>query len=103
MVLSLPLAMTARAGALPLLMFGLFFAMFIAAGFVILSIAYATEGFSAAHSGLSAGLGAGSWSAVIALVMPVFGWLFDQQRYDAAFGIAAIFPISGYAFWRLFG
>jgi ACS family hexuronate transporter-like MFS transporter len=103
MVLSLPLAMTARAGALPLLMFGLFFAMFIAAGFVILSIAYATEVFSAAHSGLIAGLGAGSWSAVIALVMPVFGRLFDLQRYDTAFGIAAIFPVSGYVLWRAFG
>lgn len=103
MVLSLPLAMTARAGALPLLMFGLFFAMFIAAGFVILSIAYATEVFSAAYSGLIAGLGAGSWSAVIALVMPVFGRLFDLQRYDTAFGIAAIFPVSGYVLWRAFG
>jgi ACS family hexuronate transporter-like MFS transporter len=103
MVLSLPLAMTARAGGLPLLMFGLFFAMFIAAGFVILSIAYATEVFSAAHSGLIAGLGAGSWSAVIAMVMPLFGRLFDQQRYDTAFGIAAIFPVSGYVLWRAFG
>lgn len=101
MLLSLPLAFTAQAGPTALLMFELFFAMFIAAGFVIFGIAYAGDVFSPAHSGLIAGLGAGSWSAVVALVMPLFGRLFDQQRYDAAFVIAAVFPVSGYVLWKL--
>jgi MFS transporter, ACS family, aldohexuronate transporter len=81
-------------------MIGLFFAMFVGAGFLILSIAYATEVFPVSQSGLIAGVGAGSWSAVVALAMPVFGRLFDQSRYDTAFALAAIFPLLGYAGWR---
>ena len=98
--LSLPLAAAPFAPYLPILMFALFFAMFIAAGFVILSIAYATEVFSEEHSGLIAGLGAGSWSALVAIVMPLFGKLFDAHRYSESFAIAAAFPIAGYALWR---
>jgi ACS family hexuronate transporter-like MFS transporter len=98
-LLSLPLALTPYAGSLPLVMFELFFAMFVAAGFVILSIAYATDVFSSEDSGLIAGLGAGAWSAAVALIMPVFGRLFDQQRYELAFLIAALFPVAGYVLW----
>jgi ACS family hexuronate transporter-like MFS transporter len=101
-ILSLPLAFAPHLPQLSILMFELFFAMFIASGFLILSIADATEIFSADHSGLIAGLGAGSWSAVVALVMPTFGRLFDQQRYDTAFAMAAVFPIAGYGVWRVF-
>jgi MFS transporter, ACS family, hexuronate transporter len=99
-VLSLPLVVVPRAEPVWLVMFGLFFAMFVAAGFVIFAIAYATEVFSVSQAGLIAGAGAGSWSAVVALVMPVFGRLFDQARYDAAFSLAAIFPLLGYIGWR---
>jgi len=98
-VLSLPLALTGRIASYPLLLAELFFAMFIAGGFVILAISYATSAYSARHSGLIAGLGAGSWSAMVAVVMPFFGRLFDQQRYDAAFMLAAAFPVTGYLFW----
>jgi ACS family hexuronate transporter-like MFS transporter len=100
MWLSLPLAAVPLVDSFPLVMAMLFFAMFIAAGIVIASVAYATSSFSASHSGLIAGLGAGSWSAVLALVLPGIGRLFDLHRYDAAFVIAALFPIAGYIGWR---
>ena len=99
MLMSLPLALTPYISSLPLVMFELFFAMFVAAGFVILSIAYATDVFPPEDSGLIAGLGAGSWSAAVALAMPVFGRLFDQHRYEPAFLIAALFPVVGFALW----
>jgi ACS family hexuronate transporter-like MFS transporter len=101
MLASLPLAVTPAAASVPLVMMELFFAMFIAAGFIILSIAYATDVFSSDYSGLIAGAGAGSWSAVVALVMPVFGKLFDNGRFDVAFALAATFPVAGYAIWWL--
>lgn len=100
-LLSLPLAAAPLASSVPLVMTELFFAMFIAAGFVILSIAYATDVFSSDYSGLIAGAGAGSWSAVVALVMPVFGKLFDERRFDLAFALAAIFPVGAYVIWWL--
>ncbi len=83
-----------------LVMFAMFFAMFVAAGFVIVSIAYATEVYSSGHSGLIAGLGAGSWSAAVALTMPIFGRLFDLQRWGSAFALAALIPVAGYGIWH---
>lgn len=100
-VFSLPLALTTRLQSYPLVMGELFLAMFAAAGFVILAISYATSIYSSRHSGFIAGLGAGSWSAIIATSMPYFGRLFDQHHYDAAFVLATCFPVAGFALWWL--
>ncbi len=100
MLLSLPLAFVARAGSFALTLAMLFFAMFITSGFIIGAVAYATSHYSMQHSGLIAGLGAGSWSAVVALAMPGVGKLFDLHWYNAAFGLATVFPIAGYVLWR---
>lgn len=100
MMLSLPLAAAPAAPSAAVVMANLFLAMFAGAGFIILSIAYATEVFPPAQSGLIAGLGAGSWSAGVAIVMPVFGWLFDHSQYDSAFLLASVCPIAGYLAWR---
>lgn len=98
-VLSVPLLVVPSAPTVPLVMAGLFFAMFAGSAFLILSIVYATEVFPQSQSGLIAGVGAGSWSAMVALVMPLFGRLFDQGRYDWAFFLAALSPVFGYAGW----
>ncbi len=98
-LLSLPLALAPWTPSFGLVLFELFFAMFVAGGFIILAMAYATQTYSNAHSGLIAGLGAGAWSAAVALVMPVFGRLFDLHRSDVAFVLAALFPVVGYAAW----
>ena len=78
----------------------MFLAMFALAGFVVLAVAYATRAFSSDHAGLLAGIGAGSWGALIALTSPWFGRLFDQSEYAAAFRIATVFPVVGYVLWR---
>jgi ACS family hexuronate transporter-like MFS transporter len=98
-VLSLPLALVARIAPFPLVMAGMFFSMFVAAGFIILSMSYATRVYSSSHAGLIAGIGAGAWSALVALVMPVFGRLLDLHAWDAAFGLAALLPVAGFAGW----
>jgi len=100
MWLSLPLAAVPNFDSLAVVMVMLFFAMFIASGIVVGAVAYATSSLSTSHSGLIAGLGAGSWSAVLALVLPGVGRLFDLHRYNTAFVIAALFPIAGYVAWR---
>jgi ACS family hexuronate transporter-like MFS transporter len=100
MLLSLPLAAVPRLDSFPAVMALLFFAMFVSAGFIIGSLAYANTYYSDQHAGLIAGLGAGSWSALVAVVMPGFGHLFDLHRYDTAFLGASVFPIAGYIVWR---
>jgi ACS family hexuronate transporter-like MFS transporter len=98
-VLTLPLAAVPWMTSAPLVLFELFFAMFVAAGFVIVAVAYATQVYSSEHAGLIAGVGAGSWGACVALAMPLFGRFFDQKRYDAAFLLAASIPVIGYLGW----
>jgi ACS family hexuronate transporter-like MFS transporter len=96
---SLPLALVPWHTSFALAMFQMFVAMFLAGGFIILTDSYATHVYSTAHSGLLAGLGAGAWSAAVAVVMPVFGRLIDRGRWDAAFLLAAALPAAGYLAW----
>jgi MFS transporter, ACS family, hexuronate transporter len=98
-VLSLPLMAVPFLPGIWMVMLALFVAMFMASGFVILSVAYVTSVYATAHSGFLAGVGAGSWGAAVALAMPVFGRLFDRHRFDTAFLIAALFPVAGYFGW----
>lgn len=98
-ILSLPPVVTPWLRSYPLAVLLMFFAMFAAAGFIILPVAYATRVFSSRHAGLIAGLCAGAWSGAVALVMPVFGKLFDLGRYDAAFVLAGGMPIAGFLSW----
>ncbi len=77
----------------------MFVAMFVSSGFIVLSVAYANSVYAAEHAGLIAGLGAGAWSAVVAVLMPIFGRLFDGRHYAAAFWIAAAIPVAGYGLW----
>ena len=97
--LAVPLAATpllrSRAAVLSLL----FLAMFASAGFVIVSLAETTRRHSARSGAYLAGLGAGSWSGLMALAMPVFGRLFDRDEYEAAFVAAAAAPTLGCLCW----
>jgi ACS family hexuronate transporter-like MFS transporter len=99
-VLSLPLAATPRAHSLAAVLVLLFFAMFVAAGFVIASLAETTRRHASRHSAYLAGLGAGSWSGVMALMMPIFGRLFDRGEYGVAYAITAGAPAFGWLIWR---
>src|SRR6185312_6791253 len=56
--------------------------MFSCAGLVVLSVSYVTNEFPSSQAGLLAGLGAGSWGAVVAIMMPVFGRMFDHGSYN---------------------
>ena len=75
--------------------------MFSCAGLVVLSVAYVSNECPSSQAGLLAGLGAGSWGAVVAIMMPFFGRMFDHAQFALAFQIAALFPLAGYALWRI--
>ena len=80
----------------------MFLAMFVSAGFVVLAVAYATHTYGSDHAGFIAGVGAGSWSLLVALAMPLFGRLFDRHRYDESFWIATAVPVLGFWGWKWF-
>ena len=99
LLLSLPLAWMHSLPTGELVLAEMFLAMFALAGFVVLSVAYVTRVFPADHAGLLSGIGAGSWSAVVALISPWLGHLFDLHNYELAFRVATLFPIAGYVLW----
>jgi ACS family hexuronate transporter-like MFS transporter len=102
LLLSLPLAWMHSLPSGALVLAEMFLAMFALAGFVVLSVAYVTRVFPTDHAGLLSGIGAGSWSAVVALTSPWFGHMFDQHSYEMAFRIATLFPVAGYSLWLVF-
>ncbi|BDC50149.1 hypothetical protein F183_A24650 [Bryobacterales bacterium F-183] len=73
----------------------MFLAMFAGAGFIINAMAYATRELPSRRAGLIAGIGAGSWSAVLAVLAPGFGRLFDLRNYPLAFALATAVSIGG--------
>lgn len=97
---SLPLAAVPLVHSAPLALAELVFAMFIAAGFVIFALTCATRRYSTEHSGFIAGLCAGGWSALVGVLMPLFGWLFDHAQYQAAFALSALVPGLGTLGWH---
>lgn len=99
LILSLPLAAAPLITDLALFIAEMFVAMFVIGGFLVGGISYATHAFGSARAGLIAGLGAGSFSAVVAICLPVFGGFFDDKQYAYAFWMASAFPVIGYALW----
>ena len=80
----------------------LFWATFVAVGFVILSLRTSALAYPKEQSGLVAGIGSGSWSAVVALVMPSLGHMFDVHHYANAFLFCAVVPVIGtFCWWAL--
>jgi ACS family hexuronate transporter-like MFS transporter len=77
----------------------LFLAMFAAAGFVIVSLAETTRRHAPGHGAYLAGLGAGSWSGLMTLAMPLFGRLLDRKEYGTAYALAAAAPALGALLW----
>jgi hypothetical protein len=59
--------------------------------------------FSRAHAGLIGGIGSGAYGAALALLMPLFGKLFDAHNYLFAFALAACCPVLGYGCFRVLG
>jgi MFS transporter, ACS family, hexuronate transporter len=77
----------------------MFWAMFIASGFVVVSLRTSAMVYPKEQTGLVAGIGAGSWSALVAMVLPSLGHMFDMKHYANAFLFAGIVPVVGTLCW----
>ncbi len=91
----LPFA-TDPAGAIALF----FLSMFVAAGFIICALRYGLQRLPGNQAFL-AGAGAGSWSALVAVIMPWVGAQFDDKSYDPVFYAVACVPLAGAVAWAL--
>src|SRR5262249_38130432 len=75
-------------------------ATFVTPAFVVGALSYAYRHYSMNHSGFITGLASGTWSGVVALLMPVVGRLFDLHNYGLAFVVPALLPAAGFGIWR---
>jgi ACS family hexuronate transporter-like MFS transporter len=98
---SLPLAALWKTQSVGVVMAGFVFAMFVAAGFIILCIRFGAAAYDKEQAGLVGGIAAGSWSFFVAILMPIVGHYFDAGRYPVGFMIAGTIPLVGTAGWLL--
>jgi len=77
----------------------LFLGMFMAGGFTVVALRSGACWYPPELSSMVAGIGAGSWSLVVALLMPILGRLFDQDRFQTAFVVISLVPLIGVIAW----
>ncbi len=78
-----------------------FFQMFIAGGFVVLTLSDGMNAQPRQSSGFLAGVAISSWAGVTGLLTPVLGHFFDHGQYTRGFWLIACLPILGTLLWKL--
>jgi len=79
-----------------------FWAMFIASGFIVVSLRSGAGMYPPGQSSMVAGIAAGSWSALVAIILPELGDWFDQKLYTQTFVVVSLMPVLGtFAWWLL--
>jgi ACS family hexuronate transporter-like MFS transporter len=79
----------------------MFWAMFVAVGFVIVALRTGALAYPKEQTGVVAGVAGGTWSAVVAIVLPLLGRMFDSKHYGEAFLLVGILPLLGAILWWL--
>ena len=76
-----------------------FWATFVADGFVVMSLRVGARIYPPGRTAMVAGIGSGSWSAVQAVILPVYGRWFDHGWYTATFVSMSLLPVVGTLLW----
>ncbi len=97
--LALPAGFATQTGSWVVAVALFFWAMFIADGFVVMSLRVGARLYPHGQAGLVAGIGSGSWAAVQAIVLPVYGRWFNHRLYGAIFLSMSLLPVVGTALW----
>lgn len=98
-VLIMPFGFTGliHSSALVLLMF--FWCMFVTGGFQMLGMRTGARAYPGERTSSVAGVASGAWAAEAALILPLTGRWFDQQRFDQIFWMVALVPMVGVLLW----
>lgn len=96
-LLSLPLAAVTMTGGVALVMALFFWAMFVAAGFIVVALRAAARAYPRQQTAMVAGIAAGSWSALVAVLLPLLGEWFDRRLYQQTFLLVSLMPAAGAA------
>jgi len=97
--LSLPMALATLSNSLVVVLGLLFWATFIADGFVVMSLRVGIRIYSKERTAMVAGIGSGSWGVVQAIILPVYGRWVDLQWYSLIFISMSLLPVAGTVLW----
>jgi MFS transporter, ACS family, hexuronate transporter len=76
-----------------------FWSMFITGGFQMVALRTGARAYPRERTALVGGTASGAWSAVAAVVLPLLGRWFDQQRFEAIFWLIGLVPMVGVTLW----
>lgn len=98
-ILALPSALVTAIHSWPVVLALFFWATFVADGFVVLSLRVGSHLYPRDQTAMVGGIGSGSWSAVLAVLLPVWGHWFDLKLYGAVFVSMSLLPTLGTLLW----
>jgi ACS family hexuronate transporter-like MFS transporter len=75
--------------------------MFVAGGFVVLSLADGMNSQRKENSGFLAGIAISSWALVTGILTPVLGRFFDHGAYTQGIWLVMSLPVVGVVLWRV--
>jgi MFS transporter, ACS family, hexuronate transporter len=99
--LGFPLALVTTTASTAAVLALFFWGMFVAVGFITVSLHVAARAYPRDQTGLVAGIGSGAWGLAQALVLPVYGRWFDLHWYTAAFVSMTVVPLVGLGLWLM--
>jgi len=98
-ILALPVALITQTRSVPVTLALLFWAVFVADGFVVTSLRVGTRIYPADRTAMVAGIGSGAWSAVLAVILPLYGRWVDLHWFGTIFVSMSMLPVAGTALW----
>lgn len=98
-VLALPSALVTFTDSLAVVL-GLFlWSTFVADGFVVMSLRVGSHIYPREQVGMAGGIGSAAWSAVAAIVIPIYTRMVADQSYTTIFVSMALLPLFGTLLW----
>lgn len=98
-VCSVPIAAVPWSDSAALVLLLFFWSMFITGGFQMVALRTGARAYPREKTALAGGTASGAWSAVAAVILPILGHWFDQQRFAEIFWVVGLTPLLGTALW----
>lgn len=100
-LLVLPLATVHLFNSVTIAIALLTFGLFASGGLIVVTLRTGALAYASDQRSMAAGIASSSFSAAVALTLPICGFLFDRQLFSTAFGMVALLPIIGATIWWL--
>jgi len=93
-VLAIPFGFTDRSRSAAVVLALFFWCMFITGGFQMLGLRTGARAYPGERTASVAGVASGAWAAEAALILPMTGRWFDEQRFGPIFWFVALTPLA---------